>query len=284
MNKTAKRIAAAALAAGLCVSIGITVCARGRDTEPAESGTRQLPIIMYHSVVNDASLSGEYVITAGELEADLRFLRDSGYEAVLCDELCAFVDGEGSLPEKPVVLSFDDGCYNNFYYALPLIESYGFKAVFAPVGEWTQQAAAEESPSTVYSYMDAENLRTCAMSGRIEIADHTWSLHDLDNRRGVLRRAGESEGDYRRMLWCDLDRSRRLIERITGAPPLTLVYPYGFCSDESEQLAAELGYRVTFGCEEKLNAVSVGDYGCLCRLGRYNRASGRTVESIINCE
>ena len=270
-------------AAALCVTVfGAFGRAYAADSKEENADTRQLPIIMYHSVVKDEALTGDYVITPAELEADLIWLKENGYTAVLCRELPDFVEGGGELPGKPVVLSFDDGCYNNFYYALPLIEKYGFKAVFAPVGEWTEQAAAEETPSRVYSYMDAENLRTCAMSGRIEIADHTYSMHDLDKRRGVLPKAGEREGDYRRTFWSDLDRSRRLIERITGELPVTLVYPYGYCSGDTEALAAELGYRVTLGCEERVNTVSRGDYGCLSRMGRFNRATGRTAEMILS--
>ncbi|MCR5123244.1 MAG: polysaccharide deacetylase family protein [Ruminococcus sp.] len=268
-----------ALAAVGALLIGAVV--RAEAAEAIEEGSRELPVIMYHSVVGDPSLVGDYVVTADELEADLRYLSENGMTAVTCGELVRFVDGEGDLPERPVVLSFDDGCYNNFYYALPLLEKYDMKAVFAPVTSWTEQAASEEAPSRVYSYMDADNLKTCFLSGRVEIADHTYSLHDLSRRRGVLRKPGESEGDYRRMLWSDLDRSRRIIGAVTGEPPITLVYPYGFCSDETEELVTELGYRVTFGCEERVNIVSVGDYGCLSRLGRFNRASGRTAEQMI---
>lgn len=284
LGKTACLCASLA-AAALCVTVFGALgraYAAASERQEADGYSRQLPIIMYHSVVNDPSLAGDYVVTPAELEEDLVWLSENGYTAVLPRELPDFVEGGGELPEKPVILSFDDGCYNNYYYALPLIEKYGFRAVFAPVGEWTEQAAAEETPSRVYSYMDAENLRTCALSGRIEIADHTYSMHDLDKRRGVLPKAGESAGDYRRTFWCDLDRSRRLIEKITGEPPVTLVYPYGFCSGDTEALAAELGYRVTFGCEEKVNTVSRGDYGCLSRMGRFNRATGRTAEMILS--
>ena len=274
-------LAAAVLCAAVFGAVGRAYAAASESAE-ADPGSRQVPIIMYHSVVNDPSLAGDYVITPAALEEDLRWLRDNGYTAVLCRELPDFTEGKGDLPEKPVILSFDDGCYNNYYYALPLIEKYGFKAVFAPVGEWTEQAASEESPSRVYSYMDAENLRSCVLSGRIELADHTYSLHDLSKRRGVLRKTGETDGDYRRMLWNDLDRSRRLLESITGEPPVTLAYPYGFCSDDTELLAAELGYKVTLGCEERINTVSRGDYACLSRMGRFNRSASRPAAGFLS--
>ncbi len=277
----------------MCISLGAAALGvmvfgaieRGRaSAQTADADSRELPVLMYHSVVNDSSLVGDYVITAEQLEADFIYLRDSGYTPVFCKELPDFTEGTGDLPEKPIVLTFDDGSYNNFYYVLPLLEKYGFKAVFAPVGEWTEAAAAEESPSPVYSYMDEENIRSCALSGLVEIADHTYSLHSIGERDGVLRRADESPEDYRRMLWSDLDRSRRIIEQACGELPVTLAYPYGFCSDESEQLARELGYKVTLGCEEKTNIIKRGDKDCLSRLHRFNRSAGRSAESFLSSD
>ena len=126
-----------------------------------------------------------------------------------------------------------------------------------------------------------ENIRSCAFSGLVEIADHTYSLHSTDERKGVLRRSDESYEDYRRMLWSDLDRSRRIIEQACGELPVTLAYPYGFCNDESEQLVRELGYKVTLGCEEKTNVITVGDEDCLFRLHRFNRSSDRSAASLL---
>lgn len=280
LGKTACMCISLAAAAAGVVLFGVLGRNRVAAQEnPADSV--RLPVLMYHSVVNDPSRAGEYVITTDELESDFNYLRDSGYTPVFCRELPDYTEGKADLPEKPILLTFDDGCYNNFYYVLPLLEKYGFKAVFAPVGEWTEKAAAEESPSTIYSSMDGENLRSCALSGLVEIADHTYSLHGLTDRKGVLPREGESAEEYRRMFWSDLDRSRRVIEKACGEPPVTLVYPYGYCSDETEKLAEEIGYKVTLGCEERVNEIKRGDMSCLKRLGRYNRASGRTAKEIL---
>lgn len=270
-------------AAAVCAAVfGAVSRAYANAPQEREEGSRSLPVIMYHSVVKDPSLAGDYVITVDELEEDLRFLRGNGYSAVFCRDLPAFVEGSAELPEKPVVLTFDDGCYNNFYYVLPLLENYGMRAVFSPVGEWVEKAAAEEAPSCAYSYMDAENLCTCALSGRIELACHTYALHDIRKRRGVLRRNGETAAEYRRMLLTDLDRSRRLLEKASGCPVVTFAYPYGFLDDTTEEIAAELGFTVTLSCEERINTVSRGDYSCLERLGRFNRASGRPVSSFLS--
>lgn len=272
-------LAAAIIAAAVWA---VFFCALKGFCEQSDVGDgTAVPIIMYHSVVKDKSLAGEYIITTDELEADIKGLTERGYTPVFCSELADYVYGRGELPEKPVVLSFDDGCYNNFYYVLPLLEKYDVKATFAIVGEWCEQACEEESPSPVYSYMDCDNLRTLTLSGRCELANHGYSMHSLEGRRGMLPMAGESGEDYRRALWGDLTEVKRLFERCGQEKTDVLAYPYGFAGEDTEELAAQLGYRVTLSCEERVNTVAVGDYGCIKMMGRFNRASGRDIFELI---
>lgn len=270
----------AMIAAALGVMFFGTLKGFGEEGE-INDGTA-VPIIMYHSVVKDPSLAGEYIITADELETDIKGLLARGYTPVFCSEIADFADGRGELPEKPVVLSFDDGCYNNFLYVLPLLEKYDVKATFAIVGEWCEQAASEEQPSPVYSYMDCDNLRTLVLSGRCELANHGFEMHSLDGRRGMLQLDSESFEDYRRTLWGDLTRVKKMLEKCGQQRVDVLAYPYGFSSEQTEELTAQLGYRVTLSCEERISVVAVGDYGCLKRMGRFNRASGRDIFAAID--
>lgn len=276
-------LSAALAAVAVVLLSGFSVSREKKPVMKEDSTSRVLPILMYHSVVNDPSLRGDYVITCDDLEQDIRWLTQNGYTPVFCNELPQFVSGSGKLPEKPVILSFDDGCYNNFYYVLPILEKYKVKAVFAVVGEWTVISAEEAEPSPVYSSMDTDNLRSLVYSGYCELANHTCSMHSLGEeggRRGVLPFAGEDDRDYRRALWGDLTDCAKVI-KAAGQQPTTLAYPYGFYTEQTEQLVKELGYTVTLSCEERVNTVSVGDYECLSGMGRFNRPADTTAEQII---
>lgn len=273
----------------LAAAAGVTLFGAVRsfgEESGAEADGIAVPIIMYHSVVKDASLAGEYIVTVDELEADIRGLLERGYTTVFCSEIADYAEGvEGAqLPEKPVALTFDDGCYNNFYYVLPLLEKYDVKATFAIVGEWCAQAAEEEQPSPVYSYMDSDNLRTLVLSGRCELANHGYEMHSLEGRRGMLPLGGESGEDYRRTLWGDLTSVKKLFEKCGQQTTDVLAYPYGFAEELTEELAAQLGYRVTLSCEERVNVVAVGDSGCTKMMGRFNRASGRDIFALIEAD
>jgi len=76
-----------------------------------------LPIIMYHEV--KPNKSGKDAIQPWEFEADLKWLADNGYTTIVMADLFAYVRDGTPLPEKPIILSFDDGYYNNYVYVLP---------------------------------------------------------------------------------------------------------------------------------------------------------------------
>ena len=171
------------------------------DVEKAES--RNLPIVMYHSVVEDASKRGPYVVTVEELKQDLKWIKDNGYETVLMEDLINFVNGQGDLPKKPFLITFDDGNYNNLYYVLPLLEEYEMKAVISAVGIYADQAQADvvqaekngggDAQNPNYDYLTWEELKQLDQSPLVEVQNHTYDLHEFGKRR----ERGKHRGVYR---------------------------------------------------------------------------------------
>ena len=111
----------AALAAGALVMLtlcgALTFSGRARAAEPVA-----LPILMYHHISKAADQCGKHVISPQTLEGDLQYLADNGYTAVTTADLIAYVDQGKALPEKPVMITFDDGQLSVLEYALPLLE------------------------------------------------------------------------------------------------------------------------------------------------------------------
>ena len=79
----------------------------------------EVPIIMYHSILKDSSRSNKYTVTPAVLEEDLKYIKDKGYTTVTIADLISYVYNDTPLPEKPIVLTFDDGHYNNYGYLFP---------------------------------------------------------------------------------------------------------------------------------------------------------------------
>ena len=84
--------------------------------------TKEVPIIMYHHILKDSSRQGKYVISPDEFEKDLLTLKEKGFTTVLIRDLVDYVYGSKELPEKPIVLTFDDGYESNHHYIIPIIE------------------------------------------------------------------------------------------------------------------------------------------------------------------
>ena len=133
--------AAAALVFLLGCAAGLLLQRGFHRAAPASAAVQEegvsLPAVMYHGLLRDKSLQNEYVIDQALFESDLCWLRANGYTPVHITDLLAYADGEGTLPEKPILLTFDDGYYNNYLYAYPLARQYNIKIVIAPIGYYS---------------------------------------------------------------------------------------------------------------------------------------------------
>lgn len=114
--------------------------------------TISLPILMYHSVTEGAE--SDYRIQPETFSSDLHYLKENGYTTVSAAQLIEYTNGIGTLPEHPVMLTFDDGFYNNYSLVLPLLEEYDMCAVISIVGEFTDELAPESPHVDAYSYFD----------------------------------------------------------------------------------------------------------------------------------
>ena len=151
------------------------------SADSREEAAVTLPVLMYHSVCNGEPT--EYRVTPEQLESDLEWLSENGYKSVTAAEVTAYANSRGDLPEKPVMITFDDGYYNNLAYALPLLEKYDMTAVVSVVGEYTDKDAAADPHVPSYSYLTWEDIGELSDSGRVEIGAHTYAMHSLYSGR-----------------------------------------------------------------------------------------------------
>ncbi len=247
------------------------------DNMEKQEGVR-LPIIMYHSMLKDQSRQGQYVISPDTFESDLKYLKAHGYTSVTMQELIDYVKKGAPLPEKPIVLSFDDGYYNNYLYAYPLAKQYGFKIVIAPIGYYTDQYSKVDDNHANYSHLTWDQINEMMASGCVEFQNHTYNLHSTKNRMGAKKIKGESDEHYAKLLEDDLQTMQREMQENTGYTPTTFVYPFGAISNASVPIVKGLGFQATLTCEEKMNTITK-DPECLFGLGRYLRPAGKGSEA-----
>ena len=269
---------AALLAVLVCVLFVFALRADPTRQVLSAPETRRLPIVMYHHVLPDKARAGRYVLPVQQLEQDLQYLQSCGYRSVTVDDLVSFVRGERDLPEKIVMLTFDDGYQSAEDYVLPLLEKTDMKAVLSVVGQFAQTYTDSGDRNVRYASLSWDALRRLKDSGRFELQSHSYDLHSnkKNGRRGLAQLPGESEQNYRAMLTADLQRNQEAIQTNTGATPTALVYPYGAFSPATTQIAKDCGFLSTMTCEEQVNTVTLGEPDCLYGLGRFNRPAGKS--------
>lgn len=249
----------------------------------AENESTFLPIVMYHHVTENQSKAGKYTVLKSELTADFEYLKNNGYNTVTVADLINYTDGEDNLPEKPIMITFDDGFESFYTLVYPLLKEYNMKAVVSVIGSVTEKYSKIDDHNTNYSNLNWNEIKELHESGLVEVQNHSFDMHKSDNggRKGLSKMKGESSKDYKKALTADLTALQRLFEENCGFTPEAVAYPYGAYSKSTLDIVKSCGFRCTLLCEERINKITVGDKISLYNLGRYNRESGVKTEEFF---
>ena len=239
----------------------------------ARESATEMVALCYHDVVTDTAqtLIDPMAITVDTLISHLSWLKGNGYTPITLAQWRAAADG-APLPQKPVLLTFDDG-YRSFQeYVLPLLELFGTPAVLAPVTGWVDTPADrpvaygdELKPRD--HFLTWTELAEIAESGLVELASHSHDLHRgiRANPQGNLlpaaavhafdadRGAYESDQAYGERIGADLRASAHLMRRHLGRAPDVMVWPYGAHNATARAAAAAAGMDVSLTLDDAAN-------------------------------
>ena len=187
-----------------------------------------LYILMYHHFVPDTDEElNDWTLTESRFREDLQWLADNGYTTVLPRELAA---GE-PLPEKAVMLTFDDGYASNYQIAYPLLQEFQAKAAIAMIVRRTVDAKPD--------FLTWEMCREMAQSGLVEFGSHTYDSHKEADPRGILHIKEETPEEYAQRIFPDLQASIDLIEENVGIEVDYFAYPHGQTDSWSDAYLTE---------------------------------------------
>ena len=232
-----------------------------------------LPIIMYHSLLKDPARSGKYILSPDVLREDLQYLKDKGYQTVTMNEVIDYVSGEGILPEKPVLITFDDGFYNHLTYLLAILEEYDARAVLSVVGEYADLTEKSGDKNPNYAYLGWDDVKLLAANERIEVQNHSYYFHSENIRlRAKIQSNGDAEA-YAKAVVNDALKMRDALEQKCQLKTIVYTYPYGDIGSCCDKALREAGFLATLSCNQRVNHITK-DPDCLYSMGRYNRPSG----------
>lgn len=213
-------------------------------------------VVMYHGLIKDTTLQNKYMIHPNCFESDVKYLKENGYNTIVIKDLIDYFEKGTPLPENPVMLTFDDGYYNNYYYAYPILKKYNSKIIISPIGYTADDKKMTEGKNPAYSQCDWNDYKEMVDSGLVEIQNHTFDLHkNSSGRKGVLKKSGENYDTYRDILIQDLEKFNNRMYEELGNKPAAFTYPFGAKSEETLKIVKEMGFKAALDCEEKITEI-----------------------------
>lgn len=260
--------------------LALTACAKDIPvyTPPAERPVAaadrpwvngQFLALAYHDVEDDDPDQAFLSVRTDRLAEQLAWLRANGYQAVSVDQILAARQGGKPLPDRAVLLSFDDG-YRSFHTrVLPILKAYGWPALLAPVGVWMDTPANRPvdfggTPEARERFLNWDEIREISRSGLVEIAAHTDASHygALANPQGNTEPAAairaydartgqyETEAQFDARMGRDVAAITEKIRAATGRKPRVWVWPYGAEGGSTLRITAENGYEMALTLED----------------------------------
>lgn len=228
-------------------------------------------VLCYHEVENEKTVSlTRTAVRAGDLAAQFAWLQANGYHPVSLQQILDSRQGGPALPDKALLLTFDDGKKDFYTRVFPLLKLFRFPVVVALTGHWLNvpdggMVDYDGVPILRSEFVSWAEVREMQRSGLVEIASHSYDLHRgvLANPQGNTQPAAttrvyaggvyETDDVYLARLRADLRRNSELIEQYTGVRPRAIVWPYGRSNRAAQELAVELGMPVGMTLEDGIN-------------------------------
>jgi peptidoglycan/xylan/chitin deacetylase (PgdA/CDA1 family) len=183
----------------------------------------RVPILMYHSIsARPPAATAPLAVHPAAFADQMAWLRDHGFTPLTLSGL------DRALPERPVVITFDDGYADFHEVALPILARHGFPAtVFVTTG-WVDDAGAEAAGRPLDRMLAWRQIEEAAAAG-VEFGGHSHSHPQLDQLP-------------RPRLRDELERNKGILEERLGAPVTAMAYPFGYSSARVRREVRGAGY------------------------------------------
>ena len=190
----------------------------------------EIPVLCYHRISDGKK--GEYAVSPAAFTSHIKMLADSGYHSISPAQLYDYLVYNTSLPEKSVMITFDDSRVEHSLIAAPLLEKYGFRGVFFIM-------------TITYN---KKNYMTTGQIAQLARAGHTVGLHSWDHTM-VTKYAEEAD-------WQKQAAEPKIkLEKIVGTPVDCWAYPNGVYDHKSTEELRKY-FKLAFALATKRDSVN----------------------------
>ena len=203
----------------------------------------RVPVLMYHEIADPAESRSRLAVSPDAFAAQLDCLADAGFKTMTANAVSKVLTrGDGELPERSIVLTFDDG-YEDFHSrAMPLLSQHGFTATLFLTSGWVQDVGTGSAGRRPGRMLSWDQVMETVHAG-IEIAAHTRWHPQLDQLPERLVRE-------------ELYTSKAWLEERLGVPVPGLAYPFGYSNATVRRVARETGYGYGFAVRNRMASTS----------------------------
>ena len=205
-------------------------------------GYQTVPVLVYHNF--SKKRSDKTAVGQDDFEAQMKYLKQNGYHVVSIDQLLDFIDYKEQLPEKSIVITFDDAWRSIFDVALPILIKYGFTATFFIYTDFIGGGKA----------MTWKQIETLSKIG-FDIQCQTKTHRNL-----AVPKKNESFKEYFESIEMEIGYPKNLLKEKLNIDCKFLAYPYGETNNLVIALLKKHGYRAAFTIDRKPNPFFIDKY------------------------
>ena len=254
---------------------------------PDETVSRDVPVLMWHNLAEESS--GDMTISVDTFRAQIEALHEAGFRTVSLRQLYDYVHFGTELPEKPIVLTFDDGYFSNYEYAYPILREYGMQATIFAIGVSVGKDTYKDTDHAMTPHFGVDEAREMVASGLISVQSHTYDMHqwppfedgNAQVRETLLPFDGEADADYEAAVEADFAESRDLLESITGEAVNALAFPEGAYVTLTQDALRNAGAELTFTTVRAVNTVVKGLPQSLCAMPRFGMTETTDMTALL---
>lgn len=195
----------------------------------------EIPVLMYHCVTTE---KGEPIkVNVKDFDKQMKYLKTNGYTTLTLDDLYGYFLNKNNIPEKSVVITFDDGYKDNYTNAYPILKKYGFNATIFIITEMINKGS---------DYITIDNAKELDRNG-VKIENHTLNHKHLNTL------------SYTEQLK-EIKESKDFIEKNLNKKVNYIAYPYGEYNDDTINIVKSLGYKMGFTTGGRWSSINNGIY------------------------
>src|SRR5574344_1303721 len=190
---------------------------------------KEIPVLCYHRI--ESGNTGAYTVSPTTFENHMKVLSDSGYQTILPEALYQYLVFNKSIPEKSVLITFDDSRVEHATLAAPIMEKYGFKGSFFIM-------------TITYgkkNYMTTDQIKHLSESGHC-IGLHTWDHTMVTKFKDSLDWAKQ------------IEQPKKKLEAIVGKKIEFFAYPNGVFN-QTAALELKKHFKISFSLYSKRDSV-----------------------------